>query len=91
MTLAVDLVPIVSHLGYPANNANGLARACQRRLLDAATCALMASCSSDDAVSLGKPFPSQLMTVQQAAGPRAVVGEVDANAGESNAQADLGL
>ena len=33
------------------------------------------SCSFDDAVSMAKPFPSQLMTVRQAEDPRAVAGE----------------
>jgi putative SOS response-associated peptidase YedK len=35
------------------------------------------SCSFEEAVALAKPFPSQLMSVQQAADPRAVLAEAD--------------
>lgn len=42
------------------------------------------SCPFEDAVALAKPFPSQLMSVQQALDPRAVIGEVDDGGGDQD-------
>ncbi|RSV20367.1 DUF159 family protein [Sphingomonas sp. ABOLG] len=42
------------------------------------------TCSFDEAVALGKPFPSQLMSVQQAPDPRAVIGEAGDRGGSDN-------
>lgn len=42
------------------------------------------TCSFDEAVALARPYPSQLMSVQQAPDPRAVIGEGDNGGGGKN-------
>jgi putative SOS response-associated peptidase YedK len=51
------------------------------------------TCSSDEAVAHARPFPSQLMSVQQAPDPRAIVSEGDdpSDSNEQRQQAGLDL
>jgi putative SOS response-associated peptidase YedK len=51
------------------------------------------TCSFDDAIALAKPFPSQLMSVEQAADPRAEAGKAgdDAGGNQSAQQPSLDL